>query len=50
MLRLFLLVLYLIASYSTSPQTKGGGVWDPLGLNPPSPPQTDGGGGLDPLG
>jgi hypothetical protein len=50
MLRLVLLLLYLIASFSiSSPQTKGGSGADPLGLNPP-PPQTDGGGGLDPLG
>lgn len=53
MLRLVLLVLYLIASFSMSPQTKQGGGIDPLGLNaPPPPPQTetDQGGGIDPLG
>jgi hypothetical protein len=52
MLRLVLLVLYLIASSSTSPQSKRGSGWDPWGLNPPPPPQTetDGGSGADPLG
>jgi len=50
MLRLLLLVLYLIASSSNSPQIKRGSGWDPFGLNPPPPPQTDGGGGADPLG
>jgi hypothetical protein len=48
MLRLALLVLYLIASFSPSLQTSSGG-WNPWGLNSP-PPQTDGGGGADPLG
>lgn len=48
MLRLVLLVLYLIAASS---QSDGGGVWDPDGLDAPSPPpQTDGGGGWDPSG
>lgn len=49
MLRLVLLVLYLVASSSTSPHTKNGSGWDPLGLNV-SPPHTDGGSGADPLG
>ena len=50
MLRLVLLVLYLIASASTS-QTKQGSGLDPLGLTEPTPPpQIDGGGGIDPLG
>jgi hypothetical protein len=50
MLRLALLVLYLIASSSTSLQTDGGGAWDPLDLNTPPSPQTDGGGVWDPFG
>lgn len=51
MLRLALLLLYLLASFSiSSSQTKGGSGWDPLGLNPPPPPTTDGGSGADPLG
>ncbi len=52
MLRLVLLVLYLIASSSTSPQNKAGSGWDPAGLNQPPPPpaETDGGSGADPLG
>jgi len=51
MLRLVLLVAYLIASSITPPHTKGGGVWDPLGLTPPPPPpHIEGGGGYDPLG
>ena len=53
MLRLVLLLLYLMASSSMSPQTKQGGGIDPLGLNtPPPPPQTqpDQGGGINPLG
>jgi hypothetical protein len=49
MLRLLLLVLYLIASYS-SVQTKTGGGWDPNGLTAPTPPTADEGGGLDPNG
>jgi hypothetical protein len=50
MLRLVLLVLYLIASSSTSSETtKRGSGWDPLGLNSP-PPNTDQGGSADPLG
>lgn len=48
MLRLVLLMLYLMASSSMSPQTKQGGSADPLGRA--IPPQTDGGGGIDPLG
>jgi hypothetical protein len=53
MLRLALLLVYLIASFSiSSPQTKGGSGADPLGLNAPAPPPptTDGGGSADPLG
>lgn len=48
MLRLVLLVLYLVASFSSTTAQRGSG-WDPLGLNAPTP-QVDGGGGLDPLG
>lgn len=50
MLRLVLLVLYLIASYSSlnAPSSgDAGGGWDPNGR--PSP-TVDGGGGLDPDG
>jgi hypothetical protein len=50
MLRLVLLVLYLIASSSLSPQTKQGGSLAPLGLNSPPPPTTDAGAGNDPDG
>jgi hypothetical protein len=53
MLRLVLLLVYLIASFSiSSSQTKGGSGADPLGLHAPSPPPpaTDGGGSADPLG
>jgi hypothetical protein len=51
MLRLVLLVLYLIASSSASPQIKQGGSLDPLGFNTnPPPDHTDQGGSLDPLG
>ena len=53
MLRLVLLVSYLIASFSASPNaTKHGSGADPWGLNPPPPPatETDAGGGADPLG
>ena len=51
MLRLVWLVLYLIASASTTtPQNKGGSGWDPLGLTTPPPAETEGGGGWDPLG
>jgi hypothetical protein len=50
MLRLVLLVLYLIASSSQSPQTKQGSGLDPLGLNSPPPPTADAGGGYDPNG
>jgi hypothetical protein len=50
MLRLVLLVLYLIASSSTSPQTKQGSGADPLGIHPPPPPTADAGGGYDPNG
>ena len=46
MLRLALLVLYLIASYSTA-QTKTGGGLDPDGLNAPTPPTGDLHGNLD---
>ena len=51
MLRLALLVVYLIASFSIFGQAKGGGGWDPAGLNPPPPPETgERGGGWDPDG
>lgn len=49
MLRLVLLLLYLMASSSMSPQTKQGGGIDPLGLNSP-PSEADQGGSADPLG
>ena len=49
MLRLVLLLLYLAGSFAVFGRTEGGGGWDPLGLNAPTP-QVDGGGGLDPLG
>ena len=50
MLRLALLLLYLLASFSAPSLTKQGGSADPLGLNPPPSPATDGGGSADPLG
>jgi len=50
MLRLVLLVLYLVASYSSG-QAKIGGGWDPNGLPaPPSTPTGDLHGNLDPNG
>jgi hypothetical protein len=49
MLRLVLLVLYLIASSTSSHTEQGSGLDHPQVLNTP-PPQTDGGGGVDPLG
>jgi hypothetical protein len=48
MLRLVLLLLYLFASFSNSPEKQGGSL-DPLGVNSP-PPMTDAGGGYDPNG
>jgi hypothetical protein len=62
MLRLALLLLYLFASSSLTPQEKQGGSLDPLGLTPPphggsatstgptAPAHTDQGGSLDPIG
>lgn len=50
MLRLVLLVLYLIASSSSSPLTKQGSGADPLGLLQPPPPTADAGSGYDPNG
>ena len=52
MLRLALLLVYLLASFSASSPTKGGSGADPLGLSPPPQPEphTDGGGSADPLG
>jgi hypothetical protein len=61
MLRLALLLLYLFASSSLTPQEKQGGSLDPLGLTPPPggsatstgatpPAHTDQGGSLDPIG
>jgi hypothetical protein len=50
MLRLVLLVLYLIASSSTSPPTKQGVGADSVGLNPPPTPAADAGAGNDPNG
>jgi len=49
MLRLVLLLLYLVASYS-SVQGDGGGNLDPNGLTQPPPPTGDTGGGWDPNG
>jgi hypothetical protein len=48
MLRLVLLVLYLLASSSASPEKQGSGL-DSLGFTSP-PPTTDAGGGYDPNG
>ncbi len=50
MLRLVLLVLYLIASSSTSPQTKHGFGVDLLVLHQPPPRTADAGAGNDPDG
>ena len=51
MLRLVLLLLYLVESSSTEPQTKHGGGWNHLGLNPPHfAPTTKAGAGNDPDG
>jgi len=50
MLRLVLLLLYLVASYSSFQGDTGGGL-DPNGLDAqPPPPTGDIGGGLDPDG
>lgn len=50
MIRLALLVLYLIASFSAASQSDAGSGWDPHGLTTPAPATTDRGSSWDPLG